>query len=126
MADIQLPTARAAGTGTGALLKAYRLSGDTATYVESSPVAQAAVLSLKRTEPKATKDYAGACRGEHKFTRNYADLQGRLWPAVFTSSTSLPAFLTNAQKTAFVLEASLSNLEAVQQASLALMAIPQS
>lgn len=126
MADIQLPTARAAGTGTGALLKPYRLVGDLAIYREASPYAQPAFLQMKRTEPKATKDYAGAQRGEHRYTRNYVDAQGRLWPAVVTVNASLPAFLTDAQKSAFVLEASLSSMESVQQSALAVGTIPQS
>lgn len=126
MANIQIPTTFVAATGTGALMTPYRLAGDIAVYREGSPVASAAILQMKRVEPKATKDYAGAAKCEEKFTRQYPDSLGRLWPAVAALNTSLPAFLTDAQKTAFVLEATLAFSLSESKSALALQVIPQS
>jgi hypothetical protein len=126
MTDIVIPTTQVADTGTGATMTPYRLAGDTAAYREASPSGAAAILNLKRTEPKATKDYAGAAKGELKFTRQYADTLGRLWPAVYTVNTSVPAFLTDAQKSAFVLEATLASSLSVPRDALAKLVIPQS
>lgn len=126
MADIQLPLTAAADTGTGALMVAYRMSGDLAQYRESSPIAQAGFLQLKRVEPKPTKDYAGAMRGEVKFTRAYADTTGRLWPAVVTVSSSLPAFLTDTQRADIVMEALIAARVAAGKDTLSKLAVPQS
>lgn len=126
MADIIIPTTQVADTGTGATMTPYRMAGDLAVYREASPVAQAAILQLKRTEPKPTKDYAGAAKGEVRFTRLYADTLGRLWPAVFSVNSSLPAFLTDTQKSAFVLEATLAAGLSVPRDALAKLVIPQS
>lgn len=126
MANIQIPTTIVANTGTGALMTPYRLAGDTAVYRESSPAGQPSVLAMKRVEPKPTKDYAGAAKAEVKYTRQYADASGRLWPAVSTKSVSLPAFLTDAQKTAFVTEAALVDELSESRAALATQLIPQS
>lgn len=126
MANIQLPTTRPAGTGTGALLTPYRLAGDLAVYRESNPTGAAAVLQYRRTEPKATKDYAGALRGESKFTRQYADANGKLWPAVLTVNSSVPAFLTDAQKATFIGEAMIASHEASSLDVLSKLLIPQS
>lgn len=125
MADIQLATTLGANTGTGPLMKGYRLSGDTAVYRENAPTAQPSVLTLKRTEPKPTKDYAGAARGEMKYTRNYADSLGRLWPAVVTTTSSLPAFLTDAQKSAFIQESIIANMTTEAKDTLAKLLVPQ-
>lgn len=126
MTDIVIPTTQVADTGTGATMTPYRLAGDTASYREASPSGAAAILTLKRTEPKATKDYAGANKGEVKFTRQYADTLGRLWPAVMTANSSVPAFLTDAQKSAFILEAILVLNLSVPRDTLSKLAIPQS
>lgn len=125
MADIQLQTTLGANTGTGPLMKGYRLSGDSAMYRENAPTAQPSVLTLKRSEPKPTKDYAGAARGELKYTRNYADALGRLWPAVLTTSTSIPAFLTDTQKSAFVVEAIIASMTTEAKDTLAKLLVPQ-
>lgn len=126
MADIQIPATIVANTGTGALMIPYRLAGDSAVYRESSPSGAASVLQYKRTEPKPTKDYAGASKAEAKYTRLYADTQGRLWPAVYTVSVSVPAFLTDTVKTAFVTESTLVSELATTRAALATQVIPQS
>ena len=126
MADIQLATTLGTNSGTGPLMKGYKLSGDSAIYRENAPVAQPSLLTLKRTEPKPTKDYAGAQRGELKYTRNYPDTLGRLWPAVYTVTTSLPVFLTDAQKSAFVVESLIANMSTEAKDTLAKMLVPQS
>lgn len=126
MTTIALKAAMATGTGIGQSFVAYDLKGPSAVYREVSPTGLPGTLSLKRTEPKATKDYAGAMRGEIKLTRLYADVQGRQWPAVFTGSSSLPAFLTDAQRAAFVLEATLFMQESVSQDAMSRLLIPQS
>jgi len=123
--NIQLGNVRPAATGTGILLNSYRLSGDQAKYVENNAAGVPATLNLKRTEPIATKDYAGAGRGEVKFTRVYTDAAGRQWPAVFTVSSSIPAFLTAAQKDAFILEASIAGVTPDSIATLAHQLVPQ-
>lgn len=124
--DIQLSSTIVADTGTGALMKPYRLAGDIAIYREASPVAQASILSMKREEPKPTKDYAGAGKTQTKYTRQYADASGRLWPAVYTVNASVPAFLTDTQKTAFVTEGAIMAQQADVRAALAVQTIPQS
>jgi hypothetical protein len=125
MTNLVIPTTLVADTGTGATMAPYRMNGDQAVYKEQSPSAVAAQLQLKRTEPRPTKDYAGAMKTEFKFTRTLPDSLGRQWPLVATTSYSLPAFLTSAQRTAFVLEATLaSNLSDVRSA-FADQVIPQ-
>lgn len=126
MSQIVLHAAIAAGTGTGATFNAYDLTGPLAVFRESGATGVPALLNLKRTEPKATKDYAGAARGEVRFTRQYADTLGRNWPAVLVCSTSIPAFLTDAQKVAFVTEGLLALLDAASQDCLAKLLVPQS
>lgn len=126
MSSIALAAVIAAGTGTGKTFSAYDLKGPSAVFREDSPTGVAGLLVLKRTEPKATKDYAGAARGEVKLTRQYADTLGRNWPAVFTAVSSLPAFLTDAQKAAFITEAILATQKAESQDCLGKLLIPQS
>lgn len=126
MSQIALKAVMAAGTGTGKTFSAYDLKGPSAVFREDAPAGVPGLLTLKRTEPKATKDYAGAARGEFKLTRQYADTLGRLWPAVFTGTTSIPAFLTDAQKVAFVVESLLASQEQAVQDALAKLLIPQS
>lgn len=126
MADIQLATTLGANSGTGPLMKGYKLAGDSAVYRESAPTAQPSLLTLKRTEPKPTKDYAGAQRGEAKYTRSYADTQGRLWPAIVTVTSSLPAFLTDAQKSAFITESLIAAGTTESKDTLSKLMVPQS
>lgn len=126
MSTISLKAVIAAGTGTGKTFSAYDLKGPSAVFREDSPTGVAGLISMKRTEPKATKDYAGAARGEHKFTRQYADSLGRNWPAVLTTTSSLPAFLTDAQKVAFVTEAILAIQDQTGIDVLSKLIVPQS
>lgn len=126
MTNITIPTTQVADTGTGAVMVPYNLAGDTASFRESAPVGAPAFLNMKRTEPKATKAYAGAARGEVKFTRQVADTNGVLWPAVVTTTSSLPAFLTDTAKAAFVTEAILALGLPVSNDALAKLVIPQS
>ena len=125
MADIQLATTLGANTGTGPLLKGYRLTGDSAVYRENAPSAQPSMLTLKRTEPKATKDYAGAAKGNLRYSRNYADSLGRLWPAVVSIDSSLPAFLSDTVKTAFIVEALIAGMTTEAKDTLAKLLVPQ-
>lgn len=126
MSTIALKAVIAAGTGTGKSFSAYDLKGPSAVFREDAPAGVPGLITLKRTEPKATKDYAGAARGELKFTRQYPDTLGRLWPAVFTGTSSIPAFLTDAQKVAFVTEAILALQDATGQDVLSKLIVPQS
>lgn len=126
MTTIALKATIVAGTGTGKTFGAYNMTGPLATYREEAPIAAAGAVTLKRTEPKATKDYAGAARGEVKLTRYFPDTLGRLWPAVFTVSSSIPAFLTDAQKMALVVEGTLLAQEQPSQDVLSKLIVPQS
>lgn len=126
MSQITLAAAIAAGTGTGKSFSAYDLKGPSAVFREDAPAGVPGLLSLKRTEPKPTKDYAGAARGEVKLTRQFADSLGRNWPAVFTVTSSLPAFLTDAQKVAFITEAILATQKQESQDVLSKLLVPQS
>ncbi len=123
--NIQLPTTQVADTGTGALLVPYNLAGDIAVFRESAPSGAPAVLQYKRTEAKPTKDYAGAMRGEARFTRQKADTAGKLWPCVLRVESSLPAFLTDAERSAIVLEAILAFSLTVSQDALSKLTVPQ-
>lgn len=126
MTQIALKATIATGTGTGQAFEAYNMTGPLAMYREVNPIAAAGTVTLKRTEPKATKDYSGAARGEVKLTRYYPDAAGRNWPAVVTVSSSIPAFLTDAQKAAVVQEGILLGQDAISQACLAKLVVPQS
>lgn len=126
MADITIPTTLVADTGTGKVMAPYKLSGDTAEFVESNASGTPAKLIMKRTEPKPTKDYAGAGRGEVRYTEWYEDAVGRLWPAVHTVTSSVPAFLTDAQKSAFVDRGTLVNGLSTSRDVLAKKLVPQS
>lgn len=126
MSIISLKATLAAGTGTGKSFSAYDLKGPTAVFREDSPIGIAGTISLKRTEPKSTKDYAGAARGEVRFTRQFSDALGRQWPAVFTGNSSIPAFLTDAQKQAFIIEGTLAFQDVAVQDTLSKLLIPQS
>lgn len=123
--NIQLPTTQVADTGTGALLTPYNLFGDLAIFRESAPSAAPALLQYKRTEAKATKDYAGAMRGEARFTRQMPDAAGKLWPCVMRMESSLPAFLTDAERSALVLEAVMAFSLSVSQDVLSKLTVPQ-
>lgn len=125
MANLVIPTTQVADTGTGATMEPYRLDGDLAVYREQSPAGAAAMLQFKRTEPKATKDYAGAMKGESRFTRQYADAAGKLWPAIVRVDSSVPAFMTDAARAAFVKEAIMLNSLQVSQDALSKLAVPQ-
>lgn len=126
MSTIALAAVIAAGTGTGKTFSAYDMKGPSALFREDSPVGPAGLVSLKRTEPKPTKDYAGAMRGEVKFTRQFADPVGRLWPAILTGVSSLPAFMTDAQRVAFITEGILLMQKAESQDALSKLLVPQS
>jgi len=125
MANITIPTTQVADTGTGAIMEPYRLDGDISVYREQSPVAAAAILQFKRTEAKATKDYAGAMKGESRFTRQIADTAGRLWPAIVRVESSVPAFMTDAARAAFVKEAIMAASLQTSQDVLSKLAVPQ-
>ena len=126
MSNIVIPSTLVADTGTGATLTPYKMAGDTALYREEGATGVPALLQMKRTEPKPTKDYAGAAKGDVKFTRSFPDTLGRQWPAILNISSSVPDFLTDAQKSAFVDEAiRLSGLTVTRDA-LAKLVIPQS
>lgn len=125
MTNIVIPTTQVADTGTGATMEPYRLDGDIAVFREQSPTGAAAMLMFKRTEPKVTKDYAGAMKGESRFTRQYADAAGKLWPAVLRIDSSVPAFLTDAERAAFVKEAIMLNSLSAPQDVLSKLAVPQ-
>jgi len=114
------------GTGTGPSYADYRLSGDIAVFRETAPTAQPAFLTFGRTEPKPTKDYAGVGRSSIKLTRNYADAQSVLRPAVFSVATSLPETMSQAQRDAFIVEGLLVLLDAVSQSNLKTRTVPQS
>lgn len=126
MTDIVIPSTTVASTGVGATMEPYRLAGDQAVYREKAPVGPAAILAMKRTEAKPTKDYAGAARSESKFTRQVADAQGRLWPVVVTVNSSVPAFMTDAARAAIVDEAMRAHSLPVVRSALAVQTIPQS
>lgn len=126
MTDIVIPSTTVADTGTGATMEPYRLAGDLAVYREKAPTGPAASLAMKRTEAKPTKDYAGAARAEVKFTRQVADAQGRLWPVVVSTTSSVPAFMTDAARAAIIDEAMRAHSLPVARSALAVQAIPQS
>lgn len=126
MSNIVNATAFGTDTGTGQTFDAYDMTGPKARFREVSPSAQAGFVQLSRVEPKPTSDYAGAMRGNYTFRREYADANGRLWPAVYKEETSLPAFLTDAVRTAFVTEAKLIGRKSVVLDAESKLIIPQS
>lgn len=123
--NITTPTTFVAATGTGKTMIPYRLLGDQAEFVEDGASGIPARINYKRTEPKPTKDYAGAARGEAKYTEWAADSSGKMWPLVYTASSSLPAFLTDAAKAAFVSRATMVVGLTASQDALAKKVIPQ-
>ncbi|UUW21250.1 MAG: hypothetical protein [Sanya fiers-like virus 12] len=126
MANIVIPQTTVADTGTGATMVPYKMAGDSALYREQAPTGAAALLQMRRTEAKPTKDYAGAAKAEVKFTRQVTDTQGRLWPAIVTVSSSIPAFLTDSARASFVDEAMRAHSLPESRAALATQVIPQS
>lgn len=126
MTTIVNKTTLVAGTGTGPSYSDYKLVGDSAIFREVAPSAQPAYLSFLRTEPKPTKDYAGVGRSQIKLTRSYVDTVGIMRPAIVSVSTSLPETMTQAQRDAFVLEATLAFIDSISQACLKSRAVPQS
>lgn len=126
MSTIALKAALATDTGTGKSFTDWDLSGPIASFREVSPAGPAGELKFKRRDPKPSKDYAGATGGEVKLTRQVADSQGRLWPQILTITSSQPAFLSDADKTAFVLEGTLAIRESVSQVCLSTGKVPQS
>lgn len=126
MSTIALKAVIVPGTGTGKSYSAYDLRGPIAVFREDSPAGAPGIIAMKRTEPKVTKDYAGANRGEVKLTRQVADSLGRLWPEVITITTSIPAFRTDAEKLAFVTEGLLLAQESASIDVLSKLVVPQS
>jgi hypothetical protein len=126
MGSITQKSTLATDTGTGATYDPYRMDGDNAILREAAPSAQPGFLSFKRTEPKPTRDYAGAMRGSVKLRRDVADTEGRLWPAIVEVTSSLPAFLNDTQRAAFVTEAIIAAREANGLDVLSKLKVPQS
>lgn len=123
--NIALATTYGADTGTGQSFEPWRLDSSVATFRELSAVAQTATITFKAVDPKKTATYAGSMRGSVKLRREYADSQGVLWPAIVELNSSLPAFLTDAQRAAFVKEALLLARETEAETCLSKLAIPQ-
>jgi hypothetical protein len=126
MGNIVQKSTLATDTGTGATYVPYRMDGDKAVLRESAPSAQPGFLSFARTEPKPTRDYAGAMKGEVRLRREVADADGRLWPCIVSVSSSLPAFMTDTARAAFVTEAIIAAREATALDALSKVVIPQS
>lgn len=126
MSTISLKAVIAAGTGTGKSFDAYNLTGNLAVFREVGASGAPGLLTQKRIEPKPTKDYVGVSRGEVKLTRMKNDAQGIARPVVMTVVTSLPAFMTDAERDAFVSEGLLAALDPANQAVLARQVVSQS
>jgi hypothetical protein len=126
MTNIVIPTTLVADTGTGATMTPYNMAGNSAVYRESSPTGAPAKLTMKRTDAIPSGGYAGAGKAEIKFTRQVEDTLGRLWPVVYTVTTSIPAFMEDTDKSAFVDEATAALGLAVSRDALAKLLIPQS
>lgn len=126
MADIQLPSTLGTATGTGKLMKAYSLTGDSGLYIEDAATGVPAKLLFKRTDPKPTRNYAGAGKSEVRFTESWADAQGVQWPVVFSATSSIPDGMSAADKVAFITRAVLATEMATARDVLSKRLIPQS
>lgn len=126
MSSIALKAVVVAGTGSGKTFDAYNLTGPMALFREVGAVGLPGLVQLTRTEPIATKDYVGVGRGEVKITRQFVDAQGIQRPAIVRALSSIPAFLTDAQRAAFVDEAVLLFAEQLSRDCLAKQLVPQS
>lgn len=126
MGNIVQKATLATDTGTGPTYVPYRMEGDKAVLRESAPSGQPGLLEMRRIDPKPTRDYAGAMRGAVKLRREYADTNGRLWPAIVEVTSSLPAFLTDTQRAAFVTEAVIAARETTAMDALSKLVVPQS
>lgn len=126
MSNIAAPATLPAGTGTGITYNGYRFLGDTAKYVEAGAAGVPAALVMKAADPRPTRDYAGAMRGEMKLTEQVADAEGRNWPMVVTVTSSIPDFVSAANRDAFVNRAIIAANTAESRATLARGSVPQS
>lgn len=126
MSSIALKAVIVAGTGTGKTFDAYNLTGNLAVFREVGASATPGLLQQKRTEPKPTKDYVGVSRGEVKLTRTFADATGIARPAILRLDSSIPAFLTDAQRVAFVEEGLLAFIEQTNRDVLSKQIVAQS
>lgn len=126
MSQIVNKTTLGTDTGTGQTFDAYEMAGLKARFRELSPTAQPGFIIMSRTEPKPTSDFAGVMRGEVTFRRDVADANGILRPNVVRVTSSLPAFQTDAQRVAVVLEALLIMRASVSQDVLSKLLVPQS
>lgn len=126
MSSIALKATIVAGTGSGKTFDAYNLTGNLAIFREVGAVGVPGLLQQKRTEPKPTKDYAGVSRGEVKLTRQFPDALGALRPAILRVDTSLPSFMTDAQRVAFVEEGLLALIEVPNRDVLSKQIVAQS
>lgn len=126
MSQIALKATVVAGTGTGKTFDAYNMAGNQAVYREVAPVGIAGVISLGRTEAKPSSGNNGVTRGSVKLTRQMTDALGIAHPVILEVRTSLPSFMTDAQKEAFVDEGVLLATESTSRAVLSKLMIPQS
>lgn len=126
MSSIALKAVIVAGTGTGKTFDAYNLTGNLAIFREVGASATPGLLQQKRTEPKPTKDYVGVSRGEVKLTRTFVDALGTARPAILRLDSSLPAFLNDAQRVAFVEEGLLAFIEQTNRDVLSKQIVAQS
>lgn len=126
MSSIALKAVIVAGTGTGKTFDAYNLTGNLAIFREVGATGVPGLLQQKRTEPKPTKDYVGVSRGEVKMTRQFNDANNIARPAILRIDSSLPAFMTDAQRDAFVVEALLAFIEQTSRDVLSKQIVAQS
>jgi hypothetical protein len=126
MSNIAAPATLPAGTGTGITYNGLRFLGDTAKYVESAPAGVPSVLVMKAFDPKPTRDYPGAAKGEVKLTESVTDAAGRQWPMVVTVTSSIPDFVSGSNKDAFINRAIIAANTSESRATLARGLVPQS
>lgn len=118
MTQIVNKTTLATDTGTGETYEFWKNESTKGTFKESNPTAKPHMLSLKRIDPKPTKDYAGNMKGEVRFSVDMVDSAGRYWPQVVTIASSFSEFLTQAQKDAITDKALLLSRNSVVKACL--------
>lgn len=125
MSSISLKATVVPGTGTGKVFDAYNCVGNQAIYRENAPVASAGIILLGRTEAKPSSGNNGVTRGQVKLTRQVPDALGIPHPVILDIRTSLPSFMTDVAKAAFVDEGILLATEAVARDVLSKLLIPQ-
>lgn len=122
MLDLQLATTLVAPTGTGLLYTAFEQGSDIAAYTNGSGATRSRI-ALKRVQAKPTASFPGVERLNMKRTV-YLTVNSVEYAVVYDITTSIPAVIALADRTAVYLHGALLARDPLFKAAIETGAIP--